>query len=236
MFTSIYSKTSLLGNSYIKYQQFNPPIHKGVKHTKQHTIKKSAPRTGQTKARSAQQKRTRIMSIGLCNLSQTTDGYIKFLTLTAGTPTRNLKLWNRTFTKFIQRWEYKLGYKIKYIAIPEVHNSPRTSDARRNTYHMHAIFFNVPYVSNKEIQTIWGQGIVYTKGIEVKQGYKGLSYVLKYLTKEQTLNARVLMPRHMLRPVVVYNVNRPNLTPLYEHSTIILEADTTVSTALYKVG
>lgn len=234
-FNSMSNKLLILGNSYLKYQTFNPPIHTGVKHSKQHTIKKSH-RTGRQSTRSSQQKKTRLSNIGLCNIQHNTDGYLKFITLTTAKSLFNLKLFNRQFTKFIMRWEYKLGYKIKYIAIPEQHDSLSTSPTRRGAYHMHAIMFNVPFTTTKEIQRLWGNGIVYVEGIPVKATYRGLNYVLKYIGKGETFNERVLMPRHMTKPITIINTTKPNLTPVFSISTLILDADTLVSTSLYKIN
>lgn len=233
-FNTLHTKLLYLG-SYYKYQTFSPPLHIGVKHTKQHTQKKSV-RTGRTLKRSASQKRTRLFNIGLCNLNQAQDSRVKFLTLTVAEPQFNMSVLSRMFTKFIMRLEYHLGYKVKYIGIPERHDSKKTQENRRGSYHIHAIFFNVPYLSIQEYQRLWDHGFSYVKAISVEDSYKGLSYVLKYLTDEQILNSRVYMPRHMLRPMSMPNVSRPNLTPIYESTTIIYDTivPTTISTSLYK--
>ena len=233
-FQSVSTKLLLLGN-YSKFQTFSPPLHIGVKHTKQHTLKKSV-RTGRSLKRSASQKRTRLFNIGLCNITHTVDSRVKFLTLTLAEPQFNHAFLSRMFTKFIMRLEYKLGYKVKYIGVTEKHDSIHTIESRRGSYHIHAIFFNIPFLPHEDYQKLWKHGFTYIKAINADATHKGLSYVLKYLTDEQILNSRVFMPRHMSRPVSIYNTLRPCLTPIYESSTIIYDTivPTTISTSLYK--
>lgn len=219
---------------YIKYQKFTPPLHKNVKHTIEHTQKKSI-RSGRTLKRSQQQRRSRLMNIGLCNLIHCTDGFVKFYTFTSKVPQFNKPEFTRDFTDFIRRFERVLGYKPLYIAVLEEHDSASTKEDRRFSYHIHALFFNVGYYHDSKIMDIWGFGIVKIKAISISEGYKGLSYVLKYLSKDTTMNDRVLMPRAMTRPVVTYNWASPtNCTLIYKHDTFISEADVTVTSCLYK--
>jgi len=80
----------------------------------------------------------------------------------------------------------------------------------------------------------WGLGNVWVAPHDVREGYIALCYILKYLTKENTMNDRVMMPRGMLRPIVSYNEPKPNLIPLYEHAIYVMEADVTITSSLYK--
>ena len=234
-FQSVNSKLLFLGD-YYKYQTFSPPLHLGVKHTTEH-IHLKAYRTGRTKARSASQKRTRLFNISLCNLKYATDSRVKFLTLTVAEPQFELARLSRMFTKFIMRLEYKLGFKVKYIGLPERHDSSATSSSRRGSYHIHVIFFNLPYLSMDDYRHLWPHGFLYVKAISVEASYRGLSYVLKYISEDQLLNARVYMPRHMERPRSAYNVLKLSLTPIFEHETIIIDTlvPTTIRTSLYKI-
>lgn len=218
---------------YLKYQHFSPPLHRNVKLTTQHNEKKAI-RTGRALKRSQAQRKTRLMNIGLCNLVLCTDGFVKFYTFTTREPYFNRKEFTRLFTDFIRRLERFLDLKVVYIAVPEQHDSENTQENRRYSYHFHALFFNLPYQSNRQIEEIWRLGIVKIKAIPVKDGYMGLCYVLKYITKENMLNERISMPRSILRPTVEYNLDEPYLKPIYKHATFISEADVTITTALYK--
>lgn len=218
---------------YIKHLQFSPSIHKGVKLTKTHNEKKSY-RTGRELKRSAQQRKTKLVNIGLCNLIHCKDGYVKFYTFTTKKPYFNRKLFVREFTNFIRRLERYLGYKVIYYAVTEEHDSSSTSEARRFSYHYHALFFNLPYIYYEIIQNIWGLGFIYIKPIPIENGYQAISYVTKYLTKDSTLNNRVSMSRVITRPIEYYNLTKPTCPIIYEHATLIIEASTTIKISLHK--
>ena len=218
---------------YLKYQHFSPPLHRYVKLTTQHNEKKAI-RTGRALKRSQAQRKTRLMNIGLCNLVLCTDGFVKFYTFTTKDSYFDRKVFTRLFTDFIRRLERFLGFKVIYIAVPEQHDSEATLESRRYSYHFHCLFFNLPYQSNRQIEDIWRLGMIKIKAIPINDGYMGLCYVLKYITKENMLNERISMPRGIIRPVVHYNLSEPRLIPIYKHATFISEADVTITTALYK--
>ena len=218
---------------YLKYQHFAPPLHRNVKLTKEHNQKKSI-RSGRSVKRSGQQRRTRLINIGLCNLVHCTDGYLKHWTYTTADPFFDKKLLTRHFTDFIRRLERVLHYKPLYMAVLEQHDSEVTGEDKRYSYHIHCLFFNLPYYSQLEMTKKWGLGRVWVTPYSADSGYSALNYVLKYLTKENTLNDRIMMPRGMLRPTVEYNLPRPLLTPIYTNATFILEANVTITSSLYK--
>jgi len=99
---------------------------------------------------------------------------------------------------------------------------------------MHAVFFNIPYIKQDISSELWGYGFIKIKSIPVSEGYMAITYVLKYLAKENTLNDRISMPRGMIRPIVSYNLHIPSFTPIFDSDTFILEADVTITTALFK--
>jgi len=145
---------------HIKYQHFSPPIHRNVKLTKEHNQKKSI-RTGRSLERSAQQRRTRLINIGLCNVIHCKDGYLKHWTFTTATPIFDKRVITRHFTDFIRRFERVLHFKPIYIAVLEEHNSDSTSEGRIHSYHIHCLFFNVPYIPHSRIMEVWGLGNVF---------------------------------------------------------------------------
>lgn len=228
----VLSKTLDL-QQYIKYQKYSPPINKGVKHSISHIQKKSI-RDGRSIKRSIAQRKTRIMNIGLCNLVHCKDGYLKFYTFTTKESYYDRKQFVRLFTDFIRRFNRYLGYKSIYIAVPEQHNSDKTSENKRFSYHFHAVFFNIPYIHFSVIVNLWGLGDIDQSAVDVNNGYKAISYVLKYLAKESTINERISIPRGILRPIESFNLSEPLLTPIFKNVMFIPEADITVTTALYK--
>lgn len=231
---AVFSKTKFLGN-FIKFSHFSPPIHFGFSESKKKTYKKTRTRTGRAKEASGRQKRTRLLEIAMCNEVLAKDGYLKFVTFKPRAGTRDLKKFNQDFKKFIQRFNYRFGIKAVYIACPEKHDSERTSDERRGTYHMHAIFFNVPLLGVSLWEEIYGLGFCDVRGVKLDEGHIVMSYLLKYVTKDNMLNSRVLMPRHILRPDFKYNTAPPiGLKMLNKYSTLVRETNTTITTALYK--
>lgn len=218
-------------NSYCKYQEFVPPLHTGFTVTRRNII-----RNGRALDHSASQKRTRLMNIGFCNIHLALDGYLKFVTFKPNPlyRTKEIKEFNRQFTKFIQRMEYQLGYKPVYIAIPEKNNSEHTNKKIKDTYHMHAIFFNIPYLHSSKWEEIYNLGFVTPLAVSVQKPYLAMSYVLKYIGKESTLNSRVLMPRNIQRPEIFNNCGQPNYTLIKETDTIIYGTERKIKTCLYK--
>lgn len=98
----------------------------------------------------------------------------KFITLTFAENVQDIKQANYEFKKFRQRLEYDLNLKLKYVVVMEFQ--------KRGAIHYHAIFFNLPYVPNEKLATIWGQGFVKINNID-KVDNVG-AYVTKYMTKQ----------------------------------------------------
>jgi len=69
----------------------------------------------------------------------------KFLTLTFKEDIRDQRIANRLFSKFIQRVNYHLGKRTKYLAVVEFQDKKR-----KGVIHYHVIFFNVPYLPAKK--------------------------------------------------------------------------------------
>ena len=174
------------------------------------------------------------MNIGLCNLVHCKDGFLKHWTFTTAIPIYDKRIITRNFTDFIRRLERVLRFKPIYMAVLEEHDSDLTTEGRLHSYHVHCLFFNLPYFPHHEIVNIWKLGLCWVTPYPVEDGYNALRYILKYLTKESTLNDRVMLPRSILRPVVYYNLPMPTFTPIYKNATFILEADVTITTALFK--
>lgn len=113
-----------------------------------------------------------------CNLYNWTDNEenrvtSKFLTLTFKENVQDIDDVNKAFAKFVQRLNYNLGYKIKYLSIVEFQ--------KRGAIHYHVIIFNMPYKSVADLRDIWGYGFVKINKID---GVTNVgAYVCKYMTK-----------------------------------------------------
>lgn len=78
------------------------------------------------------------------------------------------------FKKFIMRWNYRREEKLKYVYVVEFQ--------KRGAVHFHCIFFNVGFISNKELSDLWGKGFVKVNNIENCDNVG--SYVVKYMQKD----------------------------------------------------
>ncbi len=98
----------------------------------------------------------------------------KFLTLTFDRQIEDLKTANKEFTNFIKRFDRYLGYKVRYVAVPEFQKNGRV--------HYHMILFNSTFIAGIFIEKrIWKNG-----GTNIQTTYKtkGLcTYMSKYISK-----------------------------------------------------
>lgn len=100
----------------------------------------------------------------------------KFLTLTFKENVQHLDYANAQFKLFIKRLTYKLGYQIRYVAVPEFQD--------RGAVHYHVILFNMPYIQGIDIENIWGNGIINIR--EINAGNKSFKYIIKYVSATYT--------------------------------------------------
>jgi len=129
-----------------------------------------------------------------------------FLTLTFGEEIKDLKTANRIYSKFIQRYNYRL-FKTKdkilqYIAVPEFQENGRV--------HYHCLFFNLPFnPKNYDIaQEVWGNGFIYMKAVSDKNTSGLAKYMSKYLIKNcddiRLFKKRKYFPSaKLLRPIIL---------------------------------
>ncbi len=108
------------------------------------------------------------------------DDNTKFITLTFKENIQDIKYSNNEFHKFIKRLNYKL-YKtkkanLKYLAVWETQ--------KRGAIHYHIIFFDLPYIKNKELREIWKHGFVKINKIDVDSKENRGRYVSKYFSKD----------------------------------------------------
>jgi len=103
----------------------------------------------------------------------------KFITLTFEENLTDIKKANRYFKTFIQRLNYYLKTnhkpKLKYIAVIEFQT--------RGAIHYH-LLCNAPYIQNKTLNEIWGNGFVKINNIDNVDNVG--AYVTKYMNKDLT--------------------------------------------------
>lgn len=102
-----------------------------------------------------------------------------FLTLTFKDNVRDIKLANREYSKFIQRFNYEMGYKKSYLKY-----SVAIQFQDRGAVHYHMVFFNLPYVKDlkNKLLKIWGKG--FTNFRKIKNVRNVGNYMTKYMAKD----------------------------------------------------
>lgn len=120
--------------------------------------------------------RWEIARIVDCNFDDKT----KFMTLTFKENIKDITYTNYEFEKFIKRLNFKLykekKQKLKYLAVWE--------KQKRGAIHYHIIFFDLPYIKNKELQEIWGHGYIKINKVDVDSKDNRGRYVSKYFSKD----------------------------------------------------
>lgn len=138
--------------------------------------------------KSIMRPRKRLFDLIACNVNQIADlrgnnQRPKFWTLTFKHNVTDLEVANAEFTKFNKRLSYHLyGVKsnvLKYICVPEFQ--------KRGAVHYHVLYFNLPYVEQKEFQKVWGQGFTFVESVSSKDEIEDFAkYVSKYIKKENS--------------------------------------------------
>lgn len=149
-------------------------------------------------ANTNQRRRDRVRRLACCNFDAK---YDKFFTLTFKDNLTDVKEANYLFMKFIQRLKYKFGKDIKYLGVIEFQN--------RGAVHYH-VLSDIPYIPQKELQELWGNGFVYINAINHVDNIG--AYIIKYMTKDNTderlqgLKA-YFYSRNLKRPEEIVNHN-----------------------------
>lgn len=111
-----------------------------------------------------------------CNFDDKT----KFITLTFKENIDDITYTNYEFNKFIKRLNFSLyGTKkqqLRYLAVWE--------KQKRGAIHYHIIFFDLPFIKNKDLQEIWGHGFIKINKIDVDSKDNRGRYVSKYFSKD----------------------------------------------------
>jgi hypothetical protein len=103
-----------------------------------------------------------------------------FITVTYKENFSDLPLANRSFSKFIQRFNYFLGHQsawLQYVAVPEFQ--------KRGAVHYHMIFFNLPFIERGPdvLRKLWREG--YQVKMKATPDVRQVgSYLAPYLMKQ----------------------------------------------------
>lgn len=103
-----------------------------------------------------------------------------FVTLTFKEDIRDIETANEIFTLFIKRLNFYIGKdkkaELRYVNVIEFQDKNRDG-----VVHYHALFFNLPYVYKKKLESIWDQGFVKIKKVDKIKNLAG--YLTKYMVK-----------------------------------------------------
>lgn len=134
---------------------------------------------GDSRERALNRARTNLRRLVNANYGQYGSEFTaKFVTLTFGPNITDLKMANYEYTKFVKRLNYRMfdtkKANLRYTAV--VHFQ------KRGAVHYHVIFYNLPYLKAKELESLWGNGFVKINKIDHVDNVG--AYVCKYMTKE----------------------------------------------------
>jgi len=98
-----------------------------------------------------------------------------FFTLTDREQQTDIKIANKSIKALMRRLKNDLGYKPKYIIVPEKHKS--------GAIHYHGVFFNLPFIDIIHFKDdLWQKGYV---DLQIPKKIKSVArYLSKYLTKD----------------------------------------------------
>lgn len=171
---SSYVKKAVISGDIVEVYEYKKAILQGYDIKEYHGCGRGFQATEEDKhinrKKTLQRARREIRRLINCNIAE----YSKFVTLTFGEDIKDIKVANYEFKKFKQRLETKIGYKLQYVCVIEFTKNGRV--------HYHCLMFNLPYVKNKELATIWRNGFVKINKID-KVDNVG-AYVCKYMTKD----------------------------------------------------
>jgi len=139
-------------------------------------------RTGSKKHFSLARARENVYRIAAANVYRHGDFKPIFFTLTTTDQLTEYRVSNRKIKEFVRRFNHFLGYKVKYIIVPEAHKT--------GAIHYHGIFFNMPFVDIIYFKNhLWKNGYV---DLQLPKKIKNTSaYLVKYMTKEFSENTPI---------------------------------------------
>lgn len=131
-------------------------------------------KTSEEKFRSSRSRtKNRMRRLISCNVGKWGQPPI-LVTYTFAENLKDLSIANRFFRNYTQRVNRALGFKLKYLSVPEFQ--------KRGAVHYHVIYFNLPFLKDiAYLEKIWKHGS--TKVEKVRKPKAMGVYLTKYLQK-----------------------------------------------------
>lgn len=170
---SSYAKKAVVSGDIIEVYEYKKAILQGYDIKEYHSCGRGFQASEEDKQmnrkKTLHRARRDLRRLVNCNIAE----YSKFVTLTFREDVKNIKMANYDFKKFKQRLETRIGHKLQYVCVIEFTKAGRV--------HYHCVMFNLPYIKNKELATIWRNGYVKINKIDSVDNVG--AYVCKYMTK-----------------------------------------------------
>ena len=169
-----YNKKAVISGDIVEIYEYEKEVLQGYSDTRK-TVKGRQARADdedrkENRKKTLHRARRDLRRLVNCNIAE----YSKFVTLTFREDVKNVKMANYDFKKFKQRLETRIGHKLQYVCVIEFTKAGRI--------HYHCVMFNLPYIKNKELATIWRNGYVKINKIDSVDNVG--AYVCKYMTKD----------------------------------------------------
>lgn len=175
---NIYDKKMIISGDIVEIYEYKKPILEGYQDYKKDSKGRQVVANDEDKKTNRDKVLNRASNRVRRLINSNVGEYSKFITLTFQENITDLKSANYEWKKFKQRLEYKIGYKLQYVAVVEFQ--------KRGAIHYHVIMFNCPYVKNKDLNSIWGNG--YVKINKINHVDNVGAYITKYMTKDSNDN------------------------------------------------
>lgn len=165
-----YDKKIILSGNVIEVYEYDHPVGCNLQGDNKilHTGKKKSNNDKSESNLNRSKKKLRRL------INSNVSGHDLFITLTYKDNMTDIKQGKLDFKNFIKRWNYRREEKLKYVYVVEFQ--------KRGAVHFHCIFFNVGFISNKELSDLWGKGFVKVNNIDNCDNVG--SYVVKYMQKD----------------------------------------------------
>lgn len=175
--TYTYNSKIVISGDVIEVYEYGRPILKGYREYKKNSRGRSVKAEGdnidvnrETVLKRAKRDLRRIINSNVHSYNV----FSKFITLTFKLHVTTFEVANYEFKKFRQRLEYELGFKLKYTCVPEF--------TKKGRIHFHVLMYNCPYIQNKKLNELWGNGYVRINKIDNVDNVG--SYVSEYVGKD----------------------------------------------------
>jgi len=171
----LYDSKTISYGSYIEFYYYQAPK---LTFSPQRIYYQKA-RRGTRKSFSLTRSRESVYRLSEANVYRHGNYKPVFFTLTTKDQCTEYKESNRKIKGLIRRLNHYLGYQVKYLIVPELHE--------KGGIHYHGIFFNVPYIPVRVFRfDIWKHGYI---DLQLPKKIKSVSrYLAKYITKEFSEN------------------------------------------------